>query len=738
VVAFVPRELACDWSYPAISTIDSASDARAAIVCAYVCAWAAALRAHAWRKTSVGALVCLLWGVLPFFLASNVLIGVGTSKAERVLYLPSLGACMAIALGLQRADARGALAPAPLARARRPGRAPSALAWAAGLAVFGAYSAQCVWYADVWRTGVGLWENAVRVQQARPAWTRSGVTTHSIGEYGLQLSWASRNIEAQAQLEEQLRMGEEERLGALHGTITAAGGAAHNDEIEMGGYGPLALVYRMNGDPFKALACAEKAIQIFELARAAGGAERKKRELGMVLAARALALWIVRPESAVGEMQKAIMLSNGQDTVVNALVEQLFEGMRKRGIDPARLFANESAEIEKVYALNGRRAPGAAADGAAGPLRLAQPTMGAQAGPATTPMELAQLAQSPEVMQLLREPRVQHVLQLLETDPMSAVQFKDDPMIQQLLRLVQPGAAGTPGAQAPPPQQAAMPAKLPETLADFGAWAADGSQLVSGGGGGGAAAAARQVDGAPDTAGSVREWIAQADAEHAHAVAGAVPLTPVARGADGAAPELGGLPAYAVGDFSGDIMETKRPARAVETLAAPAAARPLDERATLVLRPDEPCEARDEALAAFRQAGLIANGGDVANAMPSYCKAVRLFVSCASHQITCAVGVADAFFIKLRLHAALLGQEQAAVREATCVALAGLRIYPLLLQRLKDSGNVDALSYVAGIAQNANDLFERVFATLPPVLDCAPVEATCGSDMQLLEQLGGV
>ena len=190
----------------------------------------------------------------------------------------------------------------------------------------------------MWRTGVGLWEHTLRVQEARPAWTRSAPTLHAIGEYGLQLSWAGRNSDAEAVLERQIRLSERERATALAGGTGRAGGAADDAEVDLGGYGPLALVYRMNGEPYKALACAEKAIELFELARADGKGESKKRELGLILGARALALFLVRPQLAMGEMRRALAISNGQDVVVAKLAEQLLDGYRRVGADPAEPF----------------------------------------------------------------------------------------------------------------------------------------------------------------------------------------------------------------------------------------------------------------------------------------------------------------------------------------------------------------------------------------------------------------
>ena len=57
----------------------------------------AGLRAH-------GCLQCLAWllGVVPYLPAANVVVYVGFVLAERVLYMPSTGAALLLALALER------------------------------------------------------------------------------------------------------------------------------------------------------------------------------------------------------------------------------------------------------------------------------------------------------------------------------------------------------------------------------------------------------------------------------------------------------------------------------------------------------------------------------------------------------------------------------------------------------------------------------------------------------------
>ena len=144
-----PSELCCDWSAPALPPITSLADPRLAVLAAAAAATAAALAAATLRRTSRRCLLSALTAALPFLLASNLLFPVGTCKAERVLYLPSLGGCMLAALALLSR-------PLPATRLCRPALLGCVCA---GLA------AVCWWYADLWTDGVALWANAVAVQE---------------------------------------------------------------------------------------------------------------------------------------------------------------------------------------------------------------------------------------------------------------------------------------------------------------------------------------------------------------------------------------------------------------------------------------------------------------------------------------------------------------------------------------------------------------------------------------------
>lgn len=693
-VSVVPHPLACDWSWPAITTVDGADDVRLPMVLCYVLLWAALLWAHALRRTSLCACVCLLFAICPFFLASNVLVGVGTCKAERVLYLPSLGVCMALSLALQRVPA--ALAPrkhgarTPLSR-----HAPLALAWAVGLCVVAAYTAQCAWYADIWRSGITLWEHALRVQEARPAWTRSQPTLHALGEYGLQLSWANRNEEAEKALERQLRVSEQERLTFLRGGTGLAGGAADEATIDMGGYGPLVLVYRMNGDPFKALACAEKAIALFEMAREEGKAETKKRELGLVLGGRALALFMVQPELAMGEMQKALQISNGKDVVVLKLAEQLVEGYRRAGADPAKPFPPRPRTAQPLFlesgTIRGARPPAAAHGGG-----------GAAAAAAAAASLQARVAADPSLRALLASPHVQAMLAELQVNPAAIAKYKDEPALRQLVALLPQGGAGglgglvglggalqQPGAHTP----LGAGAPMPESLDELNAWIDE-----------------QQSPARRDEPAAVR-------------------LAPVSKAAAGLPPELGPLPAYATG-AGGDPLETRPPpARTADGGAGWPQQQAHEVQAQLPLGKPASAEA-ERAVAAFKLGARTANNGDVLGAMPHYCAALSLFATCAREK-PCAIGLVDTLYIKLRLHAALLSRNAEPEEAGFCTAQLARRVFQRVGAAMQAAGDAQAAEYVSGVGGLVDKDLAHNFAHAAGS-DCDDADAVCGEDVDLL------
>ena len=95
-----PTELGPDWSGPAIPLIrDPVSDPRAMALVIFVF-WLLGMMFHCGcrAKTRPRVLMAVGFYTFPFLLSANVLVTTGTTVAERVAYLPSLGVCLGFAL----------------------------------------------------------------------------------------------------------------------------------------------------------------------------------------------------------------------------------------------------------------------------------------------------------------------------------------------------------------------------------------------------------------------------------------------------------------------------------------------------------------------------------------------------------------------------------------------------------------------------------------------------------------
>ena len=87
-----PAALSCDRSGGSIPLVESIFDARnVAFVVLVACALSLAV-SGLWRKNTL-TLVALSTSIVPFIPASGLLVNVGFTVAERVLYIPSIGIC---------------------------------------------------------------------------------------------------------------------------------------------------------------------------------------------------------------------------------------------------------------------------------------------------------------------------------------------------------------------------------------------------------------------------------------------------------------------------------------------------------------------------------------------------------------------------------------------------------------------------------------------------------------------
>ena len=146
-----PLHLAYDYSLDQIPLIRSAADPRLLLVAAGWTLAAGGLVACARRGRD--AFFGILFTLATFSVVSNVAGPIGTILGERLLYLPSLGFCLALAAGL--AALAGRLAPSPHARLR-------ALAVLGALAV-GLHGGRAVVRCLDWRSENGLYVHDLAV-----------------------------------------------------------------------------------------------------------------------------------------------------------------------------------------------------------------------------------------------------------------------------------------------------------------------------------------------------------------------------------------------------------------------------------------------------------------------------------------------------------------------------------------------------------------------------------------------
>jgi tetratricopeptide (TPR) repeat protein len=138
-----PIALSPDYSYDAIPLVTSPTDWRlwSTLALLAILLWAATSR----RVRELALLLAVTWYAIAIVPGSNLLLRSGTIFGERLLYLPSVAACLA-----------GGYALVAVGRRQRQ------LALALGLAAIAAFSAQTVRYSAAWRSNLTLFEWAVR------------------------------------------------------------------------------------------------------------------------------------------------------------------------------------------------------------------------------------------------------------------------------------------------------------------------------------------------------------------------------------------------------------------------------------------------------------------------------------------------------------------------------------------------------------------------------------------------
>jgi len=176
-----PVHLSADYSFPQIELAMSPADPRV-LAGAAVLAAAGALAAWGWCRQRH---VCfaIAFAALTFSIVSNVAVLIGTIMAERLLYLPSAGFCLLLALAIARI-----------------GRGPGATV-ALGVLVVGLYAVRTVERNMVWH-------DTPTFVQAMVADAPRSARSHR--ELGLSLSERNRHDEAVTELGTSLRLGPDE------------------------------------------------------------------------------------------------------------------------------------------------------------------------------------------------------------------------------------------------------------------------------------------------------------------------------------------------------------------------------------------------------------------------------------------------------------------------------------------------------------------------------------------------
>lgn len=100
-----PSMLCCDWTMGSVPLLQSFNDIRIIsmlITLSLSAAMAGKVLLIHHEKQSKRILVSVAWMIIPFIPASNIFFPVGFVIAERVLYIPSMGWCLLVSIGLHK------------------------------------------------------------------------------------------------------------------------------------------------------------------------------------------------------------------------------------------------------------------------------------------------------------------------------------------------------------------------------------------------------------------------------------------------------------------------------------------------------------------------------------------------------------------------------------------------------------------------------------------------------------
>jgi len=203
-----PVDLLCDYSMRTIPLIESVNDTRNATTIAAALILAGLIRKASFSAQTSFSLALLLFPYLP---ASNLLFPVGFVVAERVLYLPSMGFSLLVAVGFQNLRAK---------LATEKGR--RRLLWAALVLTVAAHAAKTTRRSEDWRDEMSLFTSGLAVTRDNAKlYNNVGHSLESTGRHEAALSFFRRASRAQP-----------DDVGALLNAGRALGRLGRTEEAE--------------------------------------------------------------------------------------------------------------------------------------------------------------------------------------------------------------------------------------------------------------------------------------------------------------------------------------------------------------------------------------------------------------------------------------------------------------------------------------------------------------------------
>ena len=101
-----PDQLCCDWTMGSVPLLTSMADLRflgiIIVFLVFLSLLLTSLASSTSSRFSGQILLAVAWLVIPFLPASNIFFPVGFVIAERVLYIPSMGFCLLVSIGITR------------------------------------------------------------------------------------------------------------------------------------------------------------------------------------------------------------------------------------------------------------------------------------------------------------------------------------------------------------------------------------------------------------------------------------------------------------------------------------------------------------------------------------------------------------------------------------------------------------------------------------------------------------